>query len=64
LLPSVPPPPPGPRVPEVVPPGPKREVALAVERRVPEAPFKGFEEIVPKPPDFLPLSVKGFIFPR
>jgi hypothetical protein len=51
-------------VPEAVEPGPRREVALAVERRVPEAPFWGFEEIVPKPPDFLPFRVKGFIFPR
>ena len=39
--------------------------AFDVEIRLPVPPLVGFVEIVPKPPPaFLPLRVKGFIFPR
>ena len=52
--------------PEISPePGTDAPPAFDVERRLPVPPLLGFVEIVPNPPPaFLPLRVKGFIFPR
>lgn len=53
--------------PEISPePGTDAPPAFDVDKRLPVPPLVGFDEIVPKPPPpaFLPLRVKGFIFPR